>query len=171
MLYLVKIDSFSFDSFKKRIMKFLRLSKKDVQTAVEVGPYGFDSGAIKGMVAVYSKTIVDGKTVILGYWNKEQLAGIGELRLYGTNANGDLKCWTWLKNDGTYEVLGNGDNMVRYKPLDDSLQSFKNAISVELGKIATGIAGAGGSYTPGALSIDTSDAKIDRIKTIDKNNQ
>jgi len=63
------------------------------------------------------------------------------------------------------QLLGDADNAVRFAPLDSNLQSLVSSIQCELVKIATGIAAAGGSYTPGTLSLDIDAAKIDEIKT------
>jgi len=64
------------------------------------------------------------------------------------------------------QLSGDADNAVRFSPLDSNLQNLVTAIQTELGKIATGIAGAGGSYTPGTLNLDLSGAKIEEIKTL-----
>ena len=62
------------------------------------------------------------------------------------------------------ELEGNTHNLVKHTPLDTALQTFKTALQVELGLIATGIAAGGGSYTPGVLTIDISGAKVNELK-------
>lgn len=165
-MQLVKIISTSFDSLSRRIPKFLRLGLNDVQTANEAAPFGIDSNPISGMIAIYSKTAVKGDEVIIGYLNPNQLAEVGETRLYSTDTSGSLKIFLWLKADGTIQLGGTADNAVRYIPLNQGLQDFKIAMQQELVAIAAGIASAGGSYSPGTLSIDIADSKIDEITTL-----
>lgn len=160
------VISTAFDTVKRRITKVRRRGKDDVQTAIEIAPYGCDSNPIAGMRAIYSPTEDKGKKVIIGYINKDQLAEVGEHRLYSTDSNGVLKFFIWLKNDGTLEIGGNSDNAVRYSPLNTGLQQFKSDIQAQLALIATGIAAGGGSYTPGTLTLDISNSKIQQIKTL-----
>lgn len=164
MLSRVKLDSFRIES-SKRILKFLRLGKNDVQTAGESAPWGIDSAPVKDCIAIYGPTLVNGKAVILGYINKQQLADVGELHLYSTDSEGNEKFRIKIKNDGNCEIGGNSDNAVRYTPLNQGLQDFKDLLIAELIKIQTGIIAAGGSYTPGVLTVTISDAKINNIKT------
>jgi hypothetical protein len=118
------------------------------------------------MQAIFMQTGEKGKTVIVGYLNRNHISEKGEIRIYSTNESGAVQIFLHLKNDGTAEFGGDADNLVRYSPLNSELQAFKNALTVELGLIAAGIAIVGGVYTPGALSIDISNAKIDEIKTL-----
>ena len=163
---LVKVISTEFDNAKKRIVKVLRFGKSDAQTPFETSPYGVDSNPVKGMVAVYAATGIKGKAVLIGYLNKNQLADVGETRLFSTDANGELKFYTWLKNDGTLELGGNANNLVKYTPLNTAAAQLALDINAELVKIAAGVAAGGGSYTPATISIDISGAKIDEIKTL-----
>ena len=165
MLNITKVISTSFDDLRRRFIKVLRKGKSDVQTPMEAAPFGIDSNPIKDMIAVYGQTEEKGKTVIIGYVDKNKLAASGETRLYSTDNNGGLKTYVWLKNDGTMEIGGNTKHMVRYEELNTALQNFKTLMQTELGKIQTGIIAGGGSYTPGSLTIDVSPAKIDNIKT------
>lgn len=166
-MILVKILSSAFDELQRRIPKFKRFGNSDIQTAFESGPYGVDSNPIKDMVAVYSETGEKGKTVIVGYINKNQLAEVGETRVYSTDAQGVLKSYMWLKNDGTIEFNGNANNLVRYAPLNSELVAQKELINIELAKIALAInAIVPLSYTPTPINIDISTAKVDELKTL-----
>ena len=60
---------------------------------------------------------------------------------------------------------GDTDNLVRYNPLNQSMGDLQNFINTQLQAIATGITAAGGTYTPGTLTIDISDAATPKIKT------
>lgn len=163
---LVNLDSFSFDIAKRRILKFLRFGRGDVQTAREAGPFGIDSGPRKGMIAVYSPTAEKGKTVILGYINLNQLAAVGETRIFSTDENGELKTQIWLKNTGVIEIGGETDWMVRYSALETAF----NELQQKWNDFAS-------AYVPGSPSVtgapatlaqstaDISSAKIDNIRT------
>lgn len=166
MITLTKIVSTSIDNINRRIVKFLRFGKSDVQTSFESMPYGIDSNPVKDLIAIYAPTSEKGKTVIIGYINKNQLADVGEIRLFSTDTDGAEKFYVFLKNDGTIEIGGTVDNAVRYQKLDDGLQNFKTQIQTELGKIQTGIIAGGGAYTPATLSLNISNAKIDEVKTL-----
>lgn len=166
-MQLAKTISTSFDTLKRRLVKVLRYGNSDVLDRFEASPYGLDSSPIQDMVAVYSDTSEKGKAVIIGYLNKNQLAAPGEFRIYATDANGELKFYIWQKANGTCEIGGDSDNMVRYSKLNLALQQFKTDIISELTNIALGITTAGGSYTPNpAFGIDISGSKIDEIKTL-----
>lgn len=149
----------------KRTIKFRRLGKNDIQTSDEALPYGIDSNPIKDMVAVYAETGEKGKTVIIGYINKKQVAEVGETRLFSTNSSGVLQNYIWLKANGNIEVGGNTDNMVKYSPLNTAMQTLIANINIQLTAISVGIASAGGSYTPTPLTLDITGAKIDKVKT------
>lgn len=171
---LVKVISSELDSTKKRIVKFLRLGKSDVRTSVEVGPFGIDSSPVKDMIAIYSPTSINGKTVIIGYVNKNQLADVGEVRMYSTDSSGVQKFYTWLKNDGTFEIGGKTDNAVRYSKLETAFNQLKSDFNTFIAAYNlhthAGVT-AGSSVTaitaPGTVSsADISPAKINEIKTL-----
>ncbi len=69
---LVKIISTEIDNLKRRVVKFFRMGKSDVRTSLEANAYGIDSNPIKDMIAIYSDTSLNGKTVILGYINTKR---------------------------------------------------------------------------------------------------
>jgi hypothetical protein len=165
MLSIVKVISTDYDNFKKRVVKLLRFGRNDIQTALEVAPAGIDANPIKDMVAIYGGTNEQGKKILLGYLNKKQMAAPGEVRTFSTDANGNVKFYTWIKNDGTYLLNGNIDNLVRYEKLNIALQDEVNKINVQLNLIAAGIIAAGGTYTPTPITLDISQSKIDEIKT------
>jgi hypothetical protein len=165
MINLTKVFSSSLDKISRRVVKFLRNGKSDVQTAEESGPYGVDSNPIKNMIAVYARTEQAGQNVLIGYINKGQLAAAGEIRIYSTDEDGWLKTYVWCKNNGDILLGGEADNAVRFSPLDQEMTNLANFINQQLLLIATGIATGGGSYSPGTLTIDISQAKADKIKT------
>lgn len=155
MINLVKVLDSSIDLLNRRLVKVLRLGKSDIQTPFSVSSYGVDSNPIKDMIAVYSDTGEKGKTVIIGYINKNQLADKGELRLFSTDEAGLLKKYIWLKNDDTIEIGGDIDNMVRYSALATAF----NTMLTDLNAARSAL-----SLPPSTADIST--AKIDEIKTL-----
>ena len=174
---LVKVISSEIDNTKRRIVKFLRYGKSDVQTSFEAMPFGIDSNPTKDLIAIYGATGENGKTVIVGYINKNQIADVGELRLFSTDSDNAEKFYIYLKNDGNCEIGGDADNMVRYSKLqsafDELKQDFNNHIQ---NWNAFSAAYAPGSPTtlgtpPTALTsqgsnADITQAKINEIKTL-----
>jgi len=164
-MQLTKVISTSIDKVSRRLVKILRFGNNDVQEPFQANNFGVDSNPIAGMVAVYSATSENGANVIVGYLNKNQMANPGEIRIFSTDSDGNLKTYLWLTADGEIKIGGDIDNAMRYSPLKDELDNFKTQIQAELVKIATGITGVGGAYVPGTLTIDISGAKINEIKT------
>lgn len=166
-MQIITTISTSLNKAKSRLVKALRFGKDDVIERPEIGPYGIDSNPIKGMAALYSETSEKGKGVIIGYINKNLKAEPGEIRTFSTDETGTLQFYIWQKKDGTAELGGNTDNLVRYSPLYSGLADFITSLKVELASIATGITAAGGSYTPSTtIDIDIADSKIEEIKTL-----
>lgn len=155
----------SFVKNTKMLIKVFVLGNKDVQTPVQVSPYGVDGNPIKDMIALYAPTNEYGQNAIVGYIHKNYKAEPGELRLFCTDTNGAEKFFVWLKKDGSIEIGGNADNAVRYSPLNTAMTQLQTDINTQLALISAGISAAGGSYTPGNISIDISGSKIDDIKT------
>lgn len=177
MASIVKVDSSNLDNLKRRVVKFLRLGKSDVRTSIEIGPFGTDSNPPKGIMAVYGQTDSVGKSVIIGYLNINQLAAVGDHRIFSTNSEGVLKGYLWLKNDGTAELMGNSDHLVRYSKLEEAFNKLKsehddlvNAFNTHMH--ATAATGPPSTPTPGsgipaiASTADISPAKIVEIKTL-----
>lgn len=173
---LSKVISAAKDTFGNLIVKVLRMGRSDVQTAMNAGPYGVDSHPVKDAIAIFAQTGVDGEKVILGYINKNQLAQVGEYRTFSTDADGVEVFYTYMKNDGTMEVGGNSDFMVRFNELKtgfDQLKSdFNNHVTNVYGTHVHGGVTAGGgtsgtTTTPGTTSSASIDsAKIDEIKCL-----
>lgn len=122
-MFLVRVISAILDSASRRIVK-VRVLGSDTQTGLEALPYGTDSNPIKDMVAVYAPTLQKGKTVVIGYINKNQLAAIGEHRIYSTDEQGNLKFSIWLKNDGTCEIGGTVGHLTRFEQLEIGFNKF-----------------------------------------------
>lgn len=172
---LVKTISTEINSLKQRVVKILRFGRNDVQTSFEASPYGIDSNPIKDMIAVYAPTTDKGETVIVGYINKNQKAGIGELRIFATDTNGIEKFYCWMKANGTMEIGGESNFAVKFNELKTEFNKLKtdhNSFLTEY-KLHThaGVTVGGGSTAPpvstqlsNTSNIDN--AKNDKIKTI-----
>jgi hypothetical protein len=139
MNQLVRILSSSFDDAKRRVVKFIRMGKADVQTSIQAAPYGIDSSPIQNIRGVYVQTSTIGKTYIVGYLNVDQKAEPGEFRTYATNSTGTEVFYTWMKTDGTMEIGGAVHNLVRYTPLNTGLQNQNTLISTNLTAILTNL--------------------------------
>lgn len=173
----VKVISTELDSLQRRVIKILRFGKGDFQTPDQIAPHGIDSNPVKDMIAIYAPTEQKGEAVIIGYLNKNMLAAVGETRLYSTDADGALKIYAWLKNDGTMELGGNAKHLARFEELKsgyDQLKTDLNNLITAFNSHMHATAGTGppSPPTPGAgipatastASIDA--AKIDEIKTL-----
>ncbi len=147
-----------------RILKTFGRSKRDVSTSYQVSSWGDDSCPLPNSDVAHAQTATD-DTVVLGVINKNPIAKAGEKRIFATDGAGDVVVAIYLKNDGTIEIAGNTDNVVKFSPLDTAMQGLIFDINEELVKIQAGITGVGGTYTPTPLSLDLSEAKNDTIKT------
>lgn len=108
-----------------RIMKALYLGDDDVRTADESGPFGIDSNCPKDFVAVYARSHVRDEPVVVGYIFSGKIAGVGETRVFSVKDDKSVSQYIWLKNDGTMEVGGDADNMVRYSKLEEAYNQLK----------------------------------------------
>ncbi|WP_036384089.1 hypothetical protein [Muricauda sp. MAR_2010_75] len=160
MISLAQVKSVIVENYK-RIIKVVQFGPK---TAMNAAPFGDDSHPLKDMVAIYGKTSERGEPVILGYLNKNQIASVGEKRIFSLTPEGDLSFAVHLKNDGTCEIGGNSDNLIRFQPLNTAIQQMNTHVNQELTKIASAITSVGGTYTPTPLNIDISASKIESIK-------
>lgn len=165
MIRLVKFISTELDNAGRRIVKYLRLGKTDVQTSPLAAPFGSDGNPAGNLRAIYVETGVKGETYLVGFINRDLVAEVGENRQFSTDEDGNLIFEARMRNDGTYEIGGSVDNLIRFQKLNTELQGLVLALQTELALIATGIAAAGGAYTPGVLNLDISSAKIDELKT------
>lgn len=171
----VKINSF-FTEAGVRFAKFLRQGNKDVQSAPVVMPFGDDSQAPRDWMALYGKTDVNGDNVIIGYINKNVVAGSGEKRIYSVKSDNSLSTYIYLKDDETMEIGGNVDYMVRFNKLKDAFNELKGDFNDLVTKFNThthvlsltaGTGTAAPTLTTGSpSSADINPAKIEEIKTL-----
>lgn len=161
MITLAKVKSSVIES-GKRIIKVLQFGTK---TAKEVSPFGFDSSPLDNLTAIYAETTNKDESVIIGYINKNQLAGIGESRMYSLDVDGSLKAYILCDGKGQISLNGNEFSSVRFENLQASLNSQNFLINTELAKIATAInAIVPGSYIPAPVSINVNSSKSNSVK-------
>lgn len=158
-----------------RWIKVLRKGTKDILEEKQSSPWGIDSNPIKDMVAVYDMSGCNGEGIILGYVHKHNIAAVGETRLFCTNDNDEEQFYVWLKKDGTLELGGNSNHLVKYQELktafDQLRTDFNNLVSVFNTHVHAGVTTGGGSSgvtptTGTASTADMSTAKINEIKTL-----
>jgi len=164
----------------RRLVKFLRFGKSDVKENYEASPFGLDSNPVKKTVALYTTTSSNGQSAVIGYVQTGRKAAAGEFRTYATDADGAEVFYTWIKNDGTYEIGGDADNAVRYSKLEDAFNELKadfNALVTDYNAhIHATTATISATPTVGVISPTTSQgspstaditpAKVDEVKIL-----
>ena len=175
---IVKIISSKIDDKKRRLIKSLGWGNDDVQETQVATAFGDDSHPVENLVAIYAPTSDIGNPVIIGYINKNQIAAVGEKRIFSTDADGTVVFAVHLKNDGTAEVGGNADNLVRYSELKSGFDALNDKVNSHISKYNShihpyiGLAVTVPGVTSPTASIETpstadiSGAKIDEIKTL-----
>lgn len=149
-----------------RYIKAQVVSSYNTRNVPQYGPAGLDSAPVKNTLAVTTPTAARGADIVLGYQNLNQVALPGETILYSCDADGVYKATATMRVDGTIELLGTGDFLVRYTALDTALQQQVTDINNQLIAIAAAInAIVPGSYTPVPIVLNTIPAKITEIKT------
>lgn len=141
-------------------IKVLRFGKSDVQTSEQAEPFGLHSKPIKEMLAAHAKTTNDSESLIIGYITKiTNETDEGETLVYSMDSSGTIKGTIFLKDDGTIEVNGNTDNLVKYTGLNTPLQTFVTNLNSKLSVAFTAL---GYTWMPELLNIST--AKCNTIK-------
>lgn len=125
----VNIISSEFDKLKRRVVKFWRFGKDDVNTAIETSPFGIDSSPIKGMAGLYAETAKIGESVLIGYINQDQLAAIGETRIFSKDAAGAVKAFIWAKNDGILLLNGDTNFAVKFNELKEAFDELQDDVN------------------------------------------
>jgi hypothetical protein len=159
-----------------RKLKLTVLGKNDVQEIEQIAPHGIDSCPPSDTRVLHVETLQRGACMVVGSINDNQLAVEGEIRLYSTNADGTLQTYVHLLEDGTIEVGGTVDNMVRYAPMADSVNEIKDDSNnlKDLISSWTPVPNDGGlalktlltSWAASLIVEDISASKIDEIKTL-----
>lgn len=160
MLTFSKLKSSSIEQ-GKRILKVFQFGAK---TAKEVSPFGFDGCAPENWTAIYGETSNKGESVVIGYINKNQIAGVGESRMYAIGSSGEVVGYVYARASGVLELNGNEFSGVRFQNLVQAINAQNSLINAELAKIAGAIASLGGTYTPANIITDLAPAESPTIK-------
>ena len=176
-----RVNGITLSDVGRQIIKILGLGKKDVQTANQIAPFGFDSAPVKEMVAIQAPTGVRGESVIVGFIQKDLIATPGESRVFSTNADGVLQIALHLRDNGQMEIGGTGDFLARFDELKAGYDELKGDLNAFITKYNTHIhvttATVGATAVPGVIaptvttevpstaSIDS--AKIDELEVSD----
>ena len=160
MLTFSKLKSSSIEQ-GKRILKVLQFGAK---TAKECGPFGFDSSAPENWTAIYSDTSNKDESIIIGYINKNQVAAIGESRLYALGSSGEVVGYVYARASGVLELNGSEFSGVRFQNLVQAINAQNSLINAELTKIAVAIGALGGAYAPGTISTNMTSSESPTIK-------
>lgn len=168
---IVKTLSTRVDDYGKRVVKFLRLGKNDVQEKAIASIPGIDANPIKDMRAVMIPTQMLGKEVIVGFLVKNQESEPGEIRVFSVDDDGAEQIAIYLKKNGTIEIGGNGDFAVRFNALETGFNALKTQLNTFMTVYnahthldpVSGSTGAP-SATGVAATASISAAKVDEVK-------
>jgi len=154
------------DSFRS-----LKVFQFGAKTADVAAPFGDDSAPLENMSAIFADTSNIGEPVIIGYLNKNQIATEGEKRIFSLDPDtGNISFAVHLRTDGTCEIGGDTDFMVRYSALETAFNELKDKFNTHI-HTTTGTVGP--TAVPGVITppttqsnADISGAKIEEIKTL-----
>ena len=162
MITLSKFKEASIEAGKR----FLKVLQFGAKTAKESYPFGFDSAPLEDYTAIYADTSNKGESVIIGYINRNQVAKLGEARMYALGSSGELLGYVYARDNGVTEINGGEFSAVRFQNLKNAIYDKDQDINIELQKIAVAIVSLGGSYTPGSIftNLDSSESSTVKIK-------
>lgn len=137
-----------------------------VYTAKEVSPFGFDSSAPEGWTkAIYVETSNKDESVVIGYINKNQVAGVGESRMYSVDDTGVVKAYLLCDAQGRINLNGNGFSAIRFQNLKNATDPGRPIDKCRIAKISFAIGLLGGSYTVAPVSTDLTNSESPDVKS------
>ena len=172
MIQLVKIISTRIDSANRRLVKFFRFGKDDVQEVLNASASGDDSPPTENMRGIYVQTSQVGTPVLVGYINDKQTAKPGEKRIFATDQNGNVLLHFYMKNDSTIELGGTGNYAVKFNELEaqfNELNSKFNSFVTSYNLHVHPISGPATSATTSTAILSNANislAKNNKIQTI-----
>jgi hypothetical protein len=164
MIKIGKIDSSKFDSLKRRILKVLTFGKSSVNNVYECAAHGVDTNPPKGKKAIVVESVTNGEKFILGYVNESQKSEVGGYRVYATDDQGNEQNNIYLRPDGTIEIGGDTDFMVRYTALETAFNELQQKFNSH---VHPGVQAGPGATSPTTTPStgDITQSKIEEIKT------
>jgi hypothetical protein len=130
MVTITKYISSSFDSARRRIIKVLKNGKWDVQTPIQASPAGVDSGPVKKNIrAIYCESEQRGRNILLGYIDTNQLAESGEIRIYSSLEDSQVKAYVWCKKDGILLLNGDANFAVKFNELKEAFDELQDDVN------------------------------------------
>lgn len=168
----MKIIQVSGNEIRKVFRYIKTVFSKDSHTAAQIAPFGDDSCPVEGMKGVEASTDDLGKNVVIGYFNRSILADKGEKRFYSLKSDKTESFYVWLKNDGTCEIGGDTDNLVRYSELKKGFDKLKEDLNDLVLKynshthMVSTLTSTNTSLLATSSIADISDSKIDELKTL-----
>ena len=150
--------------------RFLKVLQFGAKTADSVAPFGDDSHPLKDMIAIYAKTSEVSENVVIGYINKNQIAEVGEKRIFSLKEDGSLSFAIHLKNDGTVEIGGNDDNAVRFSKMQEAFDELRDDLNSHITNYNTHFHPAtAGTTSPTASqsqpsTADVTPSRVDNVK-------
>jgi hypothetical protein len=165
MIQLVKIISTTIDSANRRLVKFFRFGKDDVQEVLSASCVGDDSPPIENLRGIYVQTSQVGTPVLVGYINDNQLAQPGEKRIFATDQNGNAILHFYMKSDSTIELGGTGNYAVKFNELKTEFNELKGKFNSFVNSYNLHVHPVSGASTLVTTSLATSStANIDNAK-------
>jgi len=179
MINIIKVISTEIIAKGRRAIKVLRLGKQDIQTSLQAAPFGSDTNPPANLRAVYLRTGVKGDQVVVGFINLDQVAEVGENRQISTDPDGNLIFEARMRNDGTYEIGGSVDNLIRFAKMQAAFNELRGDLNALITAYNSHIhittATVGGTPVLGIIAptvstgtpsaADMTDAKIAELKT------
>ena len=120
---------------------------------------GIDSKPIKDRRAIMVDTQSSTRCII-GFEQKSDKTKEGETRVYAEKGSAEV----FLNGSGEVVVNEGTGYAMDYTSFNLKMIEMQALINVQLTAISVGIVGAGGSYTPVALNVDYSSAKVDKLR-------
>lgn len=144
-----------------------RMTGGIIESSKQSNPFGFESNPTKNYIAILSETLGNEEPVIVGFLNPKALESLnkGDSQIYSTDSDGVRKATVTLRSDGTAELLGSDDFMVRYSKLESAFNTLKSDFNKFLVHVH-GVAGTPPAPPQLPTTADITQAKIEEIKTI-----
>lgn len=165
----------------ERIAKVETLGPNDISTLAVLAPFGDDSAPPAGLTGTMSETGASGEGVLLGVQSDHNVATNGEKRIYSTTTDGkEVKAFIMLRVDGTMELLGTGDFLVKFNEMNSAFgqlkSDFDSLVNLYNAHIHVTTATVGPTAVPGVIAptastgspttADMSAAKAENLKTL-----